>query len=192
MNSLMARISESEPTANTTIHDSATTSTSTTPQIRTFNNIPKYMKILVPHDRSEMSDKALSHAIYLAKLSDAEIIILNVLERLEKTDSSVLATLKEGEDDKSSADLEITMTGEVKQLIEEKMRLCREAGVKSQISYQIQTGKPSEKIVKVIEEINVDLIIMASNKVGSSIRGIGSTARKVIDNVKKPVLIVHE
>jgi hypothetical protein len=69
------------------------------------------------------------HAIYLAKLSDAEIIILNVLERLEKTDSSVSATLKEGEDDKSSADLEITMTGEVKQLIEEKMRLCREAGV---------------------------------------------------------------
>jgi nucleotide-binding universal stress UspA family protein len=188
----MARISESEPTADTTIHDSATTSTSTTPQIRTFNNIPKYMKILVPHDRSEMSDKALSHAIYLAKLSDAEIIILNVLERLEKTDSSVSATLKEGEDDKSSADLEITMAGEVKQLIEEKMRLCREAGVKSQISYQIQTGKPSEKIVKVIEEINVDLIIMASNKVGSSIRGIGSTARKVIDNVKKPVLIVHE
>jgi hypothetical protein len=42
------------------------------PQDGTFNNIPKYMKILVPHDRSEMSDKALSHAIYLARLSDAE------------------------------------------------------------------------------------------------------------------------
>jgi hypothetical protein len=73
-----------------------------------------------------------------------------------------------------------------------KLQLCRKAGVKSQISYQIQTGKPSEKIVKVIEETNVDLIIMASNNVGSSIREIGSTARKVIDNVKKPVLIVHE
>lgn len=90
------------------------------------------MKILVPHDRSEMSDKALSHAINLVRLSDAEIIILNVLERLEMTDSSVLATLREGDDDKSSTDLEITMTGEVKQLIEEKTRLCREAGVKSQ------------------------------------------------------------
>jgi nucleotide-binding universal stress UspA family protein len=50
----------------------------------------------------------------------------------------------------------------------------------------------TEKIVKVMEETNVDLIILASNKVGSSIRGIGSTARNVIDNVKKPVLIVHE
>jgi Universal stress protein family len=57
---------------------------------------PNIMKILVPHDRSEMSDKALSHTIYLARLSDAEIIILNVLEHLEKTDSSVSATLKEG------------------------------------------------------------------------------------------------
>jgi nucleotide-binding universal stress UspA family protein len=84
------------------------------------------------------------------------------------------------------------MAGEVKRLIEEKMRLCRETGVKSQVSYQIQTGKPSEKIVNITEEMNIDLIIMASNKVGSSIRGIGSTARKVIDNVKKPVLIVHE
>jgi nucleotide-binding universal stress UspA family protein len=189
----MTRMSESEP--EPTVDDSVISSTSTsttTPQDGTFNNIPKYMKILVPHDRSEMSDKALSHAIYLAKLSDAEIIILNVLERLEITDSSVSATLREGDDDKSSTDLEITMTGEVKQLMEEKMRLCREAGVKSQITYQIQTGKPSEKIVKVIEETNADLIIMASNKVGSSLRGIGSTARKVIDNVKKPVLIVNE
>ena len=54
-----------------------------------------------------------------------------MLERLEKSDASVSATQKEGDDDKSSADLEITMAGKVKQLIEEKMRLCKEAGVKS-------------------------------------------------------------
>jgi hypothetical protein len=49
----MTRMSESEPT----VDDSVTTSTSTTiPQDGTFINIhiPKYMKILVPHDRSEM------------------------------------------------------------------------------------------------------------------------------------------
>jgi hypothetical protein len=53
------------------VDDSVTTSTSTTtPQDRTFNNI---LKILVPHDRSEMSDKALSHAIYLARLIEEKI-----------------------------------------------------------------------------------------------------------------------
>ena len=40
----------------------------------------KYQKTLVSHDGSEMSDKALSHAAYLSKISGAEIVILNVIE----------------------------------------------------------------------------------------------------------------
>jgi hypothetical protein len=87
--------------------------------------IPKYKMILVPHDGSEISDKALNHAIYLSKVSDAEIIILNVLDRIGSKDSSaVLATMKrgEGERDKANSDLEITMEGGVKQRIEEKMK----------------------------------------------------------------------
>ena len=35
---------------------------------------PQYKTILVPHDGSEMSDKALSHAIYLSNMSGAEIL----------------------------------------------------------------------------------------------------------------------
>jgi Universal stress protein family len=47
-----------------------------------ISNIPdvRYYGILVPHDGSEKSDIALRHAIYLSKLSGAEIIILNVIE----------------------------------------------------------------------------------------------------------------
>jgi nucleotide-binding universal stress UspA family protein len=157
--------------------------------------IPKYKMILIPHDGSEMSDKALSHAIYLSKISDAEIIILNVLDRIGGTDSSaVLATMKggEGELDKVNRDLEITMEGGVKQMIEEKMKLCKEAGVKSQVSYKIQTGKPLDEIVKLSEEMNIDLVVMASSRITSSVRVFGSTTRKVIGTVKKPVLVIHE
>ena len=39
-----------------------------------------YKRILVPHDGSEMSDKALVHALYISKLSGAEINIMNVIE----------------------------------------------------------------------------------------------------------------
>jgi nucleotide-binding universal stress UspA family protein len=163
--------------------------TTTKSQRSTFDSIPEYKRILVPYDGSQMSDKALSHAIYLSTLSDAEIIILNVLEGNVKTESSVSATLGEGQEGKSSSDLEITMAGDVKKLIEEKMRLCREAGVKSQVSYQIQAGNPFEKIVRITEEKNVDLIIMASNKIGSSLRAVGSTARKIIDSVKNLSLL---
>jgi nucleotide-binding universal stress UspA family protein len=157
--------------------------------------IPKYKMILVPHDGSEISDKALNHAIYLSKVSDAEIVILNVLDRIGSKDSSaVLATMKrgEGEHDKAKSDLEITMEGGVKQMIEEKMKLCKEAGVKSKVSYKIQTGKPLDEIVKLSEEMNIDLVVMASSRITSSIRVLGSTTRKVIGTIKKPVLVIHE
>ena len=39
---------------------------------------PQIKKILVPHDRSEMSDKALKYASYLSKLTRAELF-LNVM-----------------------------------------------------------------------------------------------------------------
>jgi nucleotide-binding universal stress UspA family protein len=158
--------------------------------------IPKYKRILIPHDGSEISDKALSHAIYLSKISDADIIILNVLDNIDGTDSSaVLATMRGGEAgelDKTDRDVEITMEGGVKRMIEEKMKLCKEAGVKSQVSYKIQTGKPVDEIVKLSEEMNIDLVIMASSKITSSIRVLGSTTRKVIHRVKIPVLVIHE
>src|SRR5215211_7632820 len=158
--------------------------------------IPKYSKILIPHDGSEISDKALAHAIYQSKISNAEIVILNVVEHFESKESStVTATVKgEGrESDKTGrGDLEITMEGGVKQLIEEKIRLCKEAGVTSQVSYKIQTGKPVDEIAKLAEEMNIDLIVMASSRITSSVMVHGSITRKVMDGTKKPVLVIRE
>jgi nucleotide-binding universal stress UspA family protein len=79
------------------------------------------------------------------------------------------------------------MYGGIKQMIEEKIRQCKQAGVKSQISYKIQTGKPP-----VAQVMNVDLIIMVSSKITSSIKVHGSITRKVIDSANKPVLVIHE
>ena len=142
--------------------------------------------------------RALSHAIYLSKLSDADIIILNVLDSIEGTDSSaVLATMKGGEGgelDKANTDVEITMEGGVQRMIEEKMKFCKEAGVKSQVFYKIQTGKPLDEIVKLSEEMNIDLVVMASeqNYFLSKSSWKYQWTRKVIRTVKKPVLVIHE
>jgi nucleotide-binding universal stress UspA family protein len=40
--------------------------------------------------------------------------------------------------------------------------------------------------------MNIDLVVMASSKITSSVRVLGSTTRKVIRTVKKPVLVIHE
>jgi nucleotide-binding universal stress UspA family protein len=161
-------------------------------------NVPdvRYNGILVPHDGSEKSDVALRHAIYLSKLSGAEIIILNVIEHVKDTDSSALIATSYAEQDDSDRPndkLKVTMYGGIKQMIEEKIRLCKQAGVKSQISYKIQTGKPPvDEIINVAQVMNVDLIIMVSSKITSSIKVHGSITRKVIDSANKPVLVIHE
>jgi nucleotide-binding universal stress UspA family protein len=175
-------------------------SSSDSSRARTVGSVIKYNKILVPHDGTEMSDRALEHAIYLSKLSDSEIIILNVLEHLDNiSPSALLAFMKRkgggGEtlgQEQQEQELRITMEGGVRQMIEEKLRLCREAGIKSQVSYKIQTGRPVNEIVKLAEEMEVDLIVMASSRISSSIRVLGSTTRKVMDSTKNPVLIIHE
>src|SRR5919108_3100391 len=156
--------------------------------------IPKYSRILVPHDGSEISDKALAHAIYQSKISGAEIVILNVVEHIESKESSTVTATMKGkgrESDKTERrNLEITMEGGVKQLIEEKIRSCKEAGVTTQVSYKIQTGRPVEEIVKLAEDTNIDLIVMASSRITSPVMVLGSITRKVMDGTKKPVLVI--
>jgi nucleotide-binding universal stress UspA family protein len=155
----------------------------------------EYSRILVPHDGSGMADKALNHAIYLSKISGAEIVIIHVVEHMHNMDSSaVVVTSKErgGEKD-SQKGFEITVEGEVKRMIEQKIRLCQQAGVRSQVSYKVQTGKPVDEIVKLSEDLNADLIVMASSRTPSLARRLlGSITRKIIDSVEKPVLVIHK
>jgi nucleotide-binding universal stress UspA family protein len=78
-------------------------------------------------------------------------------------------------------------------MIEDKMRLCQQAGVKSQVSYKVHTGKPVDEIVKLSAEMDPDLIVMASSRTPSLTRTLlGSITRKVIDSVEKQLLIIHK
>ena len=160
--------------------------------------IPQFNKILVPYDGSKMSDRALSYAIYLSKISASDIFILNVVEKYSDL-KDVLPTTIRAEfgqekdwDQLSSKDLQVRIGGELKRIIEDKVKLCKEAGVSANIAFEISTGKAAEEIIKVASQNQFDMIIMASHRLTSTIRGIGSTARKVIDTIKKPVLVIYD
>jgi nucleotide-binding universal stress UspA family protein len=178
------------------------------------SSIPQYKKILVPDDSSELSDKALSHAIYLSNVTGAEIVILNIVKdigKIQPTTISATTTIKEeretGEggvevaakrtaaaaDSDDKKDIQITIEGHAEQIMEKRIGLCKEVGAKNQISYKMQTGKnPVEEILNLSENMNIDLIIMASSRVTSPVLGLTSTTRKVIDGAKSPVLVIHE
>jgi nucleotide-binding universal stress UspA family protein len=205
----LEKLELAETTTTTTITPvTATTpvaATSTKLSKLTLASIPQYKRILVPHDESEMSDKALSHAIYLSNTTGAEIVILNVIENIDQIPhTSISATTKEEEEKDRveevpqnkpyDTNLVISLAGEVKQRMEEKLRLCKEAGSTGQLSYRVQTGKAVDEILRVSEEMNIDLIVMASTKITSTIMGIiqQSTAKKVIDSANRPVLVIYE
>ncbi len=76
-------------------------------------------------------------------------------------------------------------------MLEERIRRCNDAGV-SKISYKIRSGKPVDEIIHQSEEIDFDVIIMASSRITSTVRVLGSTVRKVLDSIKKPVFLIHE
>jgi nucleotide-binding universal stress UspA family protein len=76
-------------------------------------------------------------------------------------------------------------------MLDERIRECKEAGIEK-VSYNIRTGKPVDEIVHLSEEMNFDILVMASSRITSSVRVLGSTTRRVIDSVRKPVLLIHE
>jgi nucleotide-binding universal stress UspA family protein len=75
--------------------------------------------------------------------------------------------------------------------LDERIRQCKDAGV-NKISYKIRTGKIVDEIVRQSEEMDFDLIIMASSRISSYVRVLGSIVRKVADSIRKPVLLIHE
>jgi nucleotide-binding universal stress UspA family protein len=85
------------------------------------------------------------------------------------------------------------LEGQAEQMVKERVRFCKEAGAKNQISCKVQTGKNVvDEILGLSEEMDIDLIVMPSNKVTATIRGFTSTTRKVIDSAKRPVLVIYE
>ena len=109
------------------------------------SSIPQYKRILVPDDNSELSVKALSHAVYLSNSTGAEIVILNVVKNIDKIEPTTIeaTTVATGatnndkderreipqkmvervaEDDnekKNKEDIQITLKGQAEQMVEE-------------------------------------------------------------------------
>jgi nucleotide-binding universal stress UspA family protein len=125
------------------------------------------------------------HAAYLSKTSGDEIVVLNVIEHEIIPPSTLLAFIKpETSLDKAKQGLLNTLEGGIKQMLGERIRQCKNAGI-NKISYEIRVGKPVDEIVHFSEEMNFDIIVMASSRISSSVRVVGSTVRKVIDSIRK-------
>ena len=154
------------------------------------SNIPKYSKILVPDDGKEISDKAINHAIYISNFSGAEIVILRIIENIEKMGDTSVSVSKNKEPDTESG-YKHNIEGELVNAMEEKIKRCADAGAKNKISYEIKIGHAAEQLVKACEDTHYDLVVMTTSHLDSWLKSLFSEARKIISKINTPVLLVQ-
>ncbi|MFQ5920859.1 MAG: universal stress protein [Nitrososphaerales archaeon] len=149
-------------------------------------------KILVPHDGCEMSDKALGHAIAIAGAMRMEIIILRVVPPV--IDGPAFAFLSEKERKRikrERARINREVKTQIHDSLEKQLTRCTSEDVKA--SGRVIIGEPIEKILSVGGKEKPYLIVMGSRRLKgmAKLKVLGSVARKVSEEAKCPVTIVH-
>ncbi|MFW6248780.1 MAG: universal stress protein [Bacteroidota bacterium] len=145
---------------------------------------PSRNKILVAIDFEEHSLHALEHSYELARLFDAKLLLLYVIEGV-----GVLSKLKSPEEYLNS------IIEEAREKFDELEALAGNAAAKGalKISALIENGKPYEKIIETALEQEVLLIVMGKNSTLSARKNrniIGSNSHNVIREAHCPVITI--
>ena len=151
-------------------------------------------KILVPHDGTEISDKAFERAIEFAKAFNAEIVLLHVIQ-----DIPIPPALLLGNDRALISRAKRSIAKELEKgwnkMVQEKIidvfpSKDEKVGVKSDVTVG---SSPAEEIIKFADTKQIDIIIMGSQRLEtiSKIKALGSVARRVSEDGECPVMIIH-
>jgi len=141
-----------------------------------------YKKILVPLDGSSTAEVVLPHAKALAYSEGAEIVLLNVASNPAQEFAF---------EDPSIAGYSVAQQGE--KATKYMSKVCDEikaAGFK--VSCHLREGSAANTILRVSEEMNVDVIAMSThgrNWPASWL--IGSVAERVVRHSKVPVMMIR-
>ena len=155
-------------------------------------NLPSFSKILIPDDGKDESNKVLNYAASLSRSTGAELLILRIIEGIDKIED--VSVQGSSEDNMSNKDMKREIKGGIIDEMEKKINRCREAGCKNKISYKFRMGDAKEEIINEVKEGNYDLIVLRSSRSShkdSWMRSFFSDARKIISNISIPVLIVQ-
>ena len=143
-----------------------------------------FKKILVPVDGSETSWRALGQAIALGNKFGGELIVVNVIQPYNN--AALLAVpLDDATINQSNSELE-KIGDQVLNMAKEKL-----AGFTQKVTYTLEVGHPSERIVSLAKKCECDSIVIGSRGLSSIAEFfLGSVSSKVSQYATVPVLIV--
>jgi len=144
------------------------------------SNFKNVKKILIPIDGSDYSMRAAEYGLGIAKMIDAQIMVVYVM------DQTLLDQVLRVAD---REDVERDLKKDGQQYINYVLKVAQKESVKA--GSLLVKGRPFEQIVHLAKELNMDLIVMGTYGLKGADRIlIGSVAEKVIEYSPCPVLVV--
>jgi nucleotide-binding universal stress UspA family protein len=141
-----------------------------------------FRKIMVATDGSELVKRAVDSAIEIAKLSEAKLYAVHVIE----LGGDLLIPSRE-EEWKRTIEEQLSIEG--KKATDYVENIARAANV--EVESIILEGKPVNEILDFAEKNDVDLIVMGTHgKTGIQIFFVGSVSENVVRHSKIPVIVV--
>jgi nucleotide-binding universal stress UspA family protein len=146
--------------------------------------IGRYKRILVPLDGSGWSKRAIPHAVDIARANGSEMILLHVFRppTAEYEDTIVLAG-QEGQID------------QLRQALEQQLASIASGLRNENVTVQTQVIEGSGVagiICDYVKDENIDLVVMCTHgRTGLARFILGSVARKVMEGVEVPVLLIR-
>ncbi|MBI4528772.1 MAG: universal stress protein [Deltaproteobacteria bacterium] len=138
-----------------------------------------FRKVLLAYDGSEGAKLALKKAAEIAQAAHAELHILAVGRIPEYAE-----TVSEVEEAKEQA------KNYYSNILDDAVNFLRQEGLSA--SVQIEFGKPGDVILRIAENLNIDLAILGTNPHSALRRRVlGATVDKVVDHAHCSVLVIR-
>jgi nucleotide-binding universal stress UspA family protein len=137
-------------------------------------------KILIPTDGSDYSIRAAEYGISIAKVHDAQILVLYVIDEVVIDQFSKVT-------ERENVERELKSDGQ--RYINYILDLAKKEGVAA--TSLIAKGRPFEQIVHLAKGLNMDLIVLGTyGRRGADRILMGSVAERVIEYSHCPVLVI--
>jgi nucleotide-binding universal stress UspA family protein len=151
---------------------------------RHCRELAMFQRILVPTDGSDITSKAVSTAISLAKSLESQVFTVAVKEPFPYSAISEMQPTPPQEFFDAQERI-------ARKNIEDVAAACRDAGIGCQ-AHTVEALHPWEAIIAHAQRMNCNLIVMASHgRRGVSALLLGSETQRVLTHTNIPVLVVR-